>query len=642
MGQEVQDGNVSFRGGQNSGVLPDRIGEDQYARGVNVTTKDGGLGPRPGFVHQQLSVVTEGGITQDSGMFVSYSEIFRSGKFQGSAPYVSDNGQFILAVISGVIFQIDPIANTAEVLEIEDPTITTTPVSDEFLPETERLDQYVARHPISEAGRFMTIFDYPALPVIIEGSEARRSDPDATDVDGDPEPEVPASVMGAYNQNRLFVASQVHEFTGGDPVGSLTAPNAPITFKEIFNPASAFIGQVFSLGSTNTNNPITALGFIQVPDTSTGIGPLFIATKDSVYTFRTDLPRTSWEQVQFGSLILFNSGIAGFKAFTNLNSDLIYMGGDGQIRSLHTGRQEQSRWSNNPIDRELGDYVRFDDKALNQLSVVSSFRNRVFVAVNPYSMFARDVCGKPVVDYAFRGIAVMELDNVSALLRAANPVWAGIWTGIDPTDILVLDNELYIFAKDANGKNDFYKLDESRSSDVYAGVSRTIVSRFYTREYSFESGSMLKEEKSTKLLLTDLSGQVEVSVDRKSESAANFSLWGEWKHKAQVGTKDAACGELKELSPHSLRELTFGEPKQHDCNEVTNDDLRYFRKQQYRVTISADTWKLIDFLAMAEMQPDANRTAGVCDSKEVLIEKNCKDVSDWGLYDIESEAGCLI
>lgn len=640
MAQEIRDGNVSFRGGQNDGFLPDRIGEDQYSRGINVTTQDGGLGPRPGFVHTRIEVITEGGVTQDDGTFQSYVDIFRSGKFQGSHPYISDNGKFIIAVISGVIFQIDPVAETASVLTVEASKLTTSPVSDFVQPPTERLDQYCARHAMTAAGRFLVIFDFPSTPVIIEGSEARRSDPNATDVDGAPCPEVPASVLGAYNQSRLFVTSQVHEFTAGDPVGSRTAPDAPITFKEVFNEAAAFLGQVFSLGSTNTNNPITAIGFIQVPDTSTGIGPLFVATKDAVYTFRSDQPRTVWEQIQFGSLVLFNSGIAGEKAFTNLNSDLIYMGGDGQIRSLHAARQEQSRWSNNPIDRELGEFVRFDDKRLSALTVVASYRNKVYVTVNPYSLFASDVCGVPVVDHAFRGIAVLELDNVSALLRGANPVWAGIWTGIDPTDIVQLDDELYLFAKDSNGKNDFYRLDESISHDVYNGERRSIISRVYTREYIFENPTALKEEKGVQLLLTSLDGEISIRVDRKAESAARFSKWGEWEHNARTKTVDAGCGPLKNLNKHALRELTFGDPEEFDCNEVTQDDHRYFFKSQYRLTIQADDWKLQTLSIKAEVQPDDMRTAGVCDSQVVDVERNCDDVDDWNLYDVTMEAGC--
>lgn len=621
MGETIADGTTAFIGGQNAGILPDRIEPQQYARGVNLTTRDGGLGPRAGFVHQDIKVITEG-----------YETIFRAGKFQGAHPYIADNGQFVIVVISGVIFQIDPERKTAEVLEIERES-TSSYIDESFSPATERLDQYCARHPMSDAGRYLVVYDYPDLPVIIEGSNARRSNPERINADGEPVPEIPTSVRGAYNNNRLFITNQVHEFTAGDPVGSLTAPDAPITFQEIFIPAAPYLGQSFSLGSTNTNNPITALGFIQVPDTSTGVGPLFIATRDAVYTFRTDLPRSSWEQVQFGSLLLFNSGIAGGKAFTNINSDLIYMGGDGQVRSLHAARQEQSRWSNNPIDRELGDYVRFDDKELNELTVVSSIGNKVFVTVNPYSLFAQDSDGVPVVDHAFRGLAVLELDNVSAMLRATNPVWAGIWTGINPTDMVVLDNEMYIFAKDRNGQNDMYLMDPSITYDVYAEERVPVVSRLYTRQYNFEDPFSLKEEKNIQLSLSNLSGDVKLTVDRKIEGATKFTRWTEWEHNAPTGVKDAGCGDLPNLSPHTLRELFLGDPEEHDCSGINRDDFRYFRKSQYRFTIQAENWNISELRVIAEREPDDMRKSDMCDpSKEVQVEADCSDIPDWDLY----------
>ena len=634
MGQVLFDGNISFRGGQNAGTLPDRIREDQYAAGINVSTRDGGLGPRSGFVQEEFTFITEGGVTLPDGNVKSYQAIFRGGKFQGASKYSTDIGTFVIAVISGVIFKIDPSCRTIDVIEIQPQRSTVTQTIEAFEPATQRINQYCRRVNFAEAGRFLVIFDYPDNPVIIDGGEARRANSDATDIDGNPCPEVPASVIGAFNQNRLFVSNAVHEFTGGDPVGSLASLDAPVTFKEIFIQAAPFLGQAFSLGTTNTNNPITAMGFIQVVDTSTGIGPLFVATKDSVYTFRTDLPRAQWEQTRFGSLLLFNAGIAGQRAFAHTNSDLLFMSGDGRIRSLSMARSEQAQWANTPIDREVRNWVKFDDRSLIPLTVVESFNNKVFFTVDPFRTEAQDLSDKPISDYAFGGMIVLELDNTSGLTEGGQPVWAGLWSGVYPMDLIKIDDDLFIFSKDPNSKNAIYRLDESVGYDVVDSKVKQVTSRIYTRQYTFGNLFKLKEERSVSPTLTQLEGDVCVRVDRKVESASKWLKWRDFTHKAPTEScAPDTCEELPVLIPHNLRELNLGSPEEsEECNPVTDELLDFFRKMQCRVTINAKGWRLEDFQVQAEEQEEDNLQTETCETRCVELEKDCEDINDWMLY----------
>lgn len=634
MGQELFDGNVSFRGGQNAGVLPDRIGETQYASGVNVTTKDGGLGPRPGFIHQQITVVTEGGVTNLDSSVTPYSTIFRTGKFQMSAPYVTDAGEKIITVISGIIFEIDPVRMEASVIPIEEQESFKTSTDEIIEPSTQRLDQFRARYNWSDAGRFFTIFDYPDFPVIIEGGEARRADPDATTVIGTSSPEIPKADIGTFNQSRLFVGSHVHEFTAGDPVGSLAAPDAPVTFEEVLVPGAPYFGQIFSLGSTNTNNPITAMGFIQLADTSTGIGPLFVSTKDAVYTYRTDYPRDQWESIQFGSLILYNSGMAGPRSFTNVNSDLIFMGSDRQVRTLHTARASQGKWTNAPIDREVRNWTQSNDIELTDFTVSATYKNRVFITVDPFRVSALTLDGAQTRDYAFGGIIVLELDNISGLLRDAEPVWAGIWTGLYFMEMVELGGEFYIWSKDPNNVNNLYKLDESRTYDIFENEIKQITSRIETKQYPFQNKFVLKEEVNIESTLTDLEGDVTVRIDRKSESAPNWIKHRTWKHTATTCvSSDVGCEEQPVLLPHSFRELNFGSPEEEGCSSVNGDSFNYFRKMQYRFTINAKHWKLEDLRAKAEVQEDDGNISINCEAfEDKTVEKDCSDVPDLALY----------
>lgn len=635
MQDELTDGNLSFRGGQNAGTLPDRIREDQYAYGINITTKDGGAGPRPGFVFTDITVTTEGGVPDVVGKIVPYQEILHSGKFQGAHAYITESLTGILAVVSGVIFVINPVLQTAEVLEIEEQEGELTGISPQFEPSSQRLDQYAQRFNISNAGRFVVIHDYPDTPVIIEGGVARRADPDAVDEQGNPAPELFASVLGTYNQSRYFFSSIANEFTAGDPVGSTAAPDAPITVLEIGTTAAPFVGQVFSLGSTNQNKPITAMGFTQVMDSSTGLGPMFVATKDSIYTFRTDLPRTQWEQTQFGRLLLFNAGIAGQRAFVQVNTDLMFISGDGRIRSLLVSASGQQKFANTPIDREVQNWNVMDDPELMSIAVAEAVGNRVFFTVSPYRTFAQDLERNPVVDYAFEGMVVLELDNLSGLLADAAPAWAGLWTGIQPMDIVNVDGTIWIFSKD-EGVNALYRMDESLSYDIYKDQPRNIVARIYTREYPFQDRFKLKKEKFVEPTFSNVRGDMSCIIDRKTEASGKWLRWREWRHNAIVDDcEDACCDTRPVLQEQSFRDLNFGSPEvEGDCDPITREDLRYFKRAQYRLTISARNWKLQTFRAVANLQEDAQLIHGPCEHLQRKLEKDCSDVSDWLLYSV--------
>ncbi len=185
----VIDGTVSFEGGCNAGLTSDRIAKNQYAKGINVSSKNGSLTPRDRFVHIPIQVTTKG-----VELGVSYQEIFDRGKFQGERTFMQDLQSYVISVRSGVIFSVDLQRGTATVLR------TTT---------DDRISRYHRRVNIVQAGKYMVIFDWPNQPVIIRDAAARRSNFYAVDNQGLPAPEIPQSRLGVFLQNRLWVANDI-------------------------------------------------------------------------------------------------------------------------------------------------------------------------------------------------------------------------------------------------------------------------------------------------------------------------------------------------------------------------------------------------------------------------------------------------
>lgn len=604
MAEIISDIQGSFRGGQDASTTPDDVAPDAYFAGINVSTKQGALSPRSGFKKHLLSF-PPGGVVQQNLQINPYEDVFKNGKFQALIHYSIGTQYYLIYIVSGVIFIINQDTYSVEVIDIDDGS---------------RLDEHQDRVRWSAAGRFLVLFDYPAFPVIVEGTTARRANPAAL--------EVPISEQGTYNQNRLFVSNAGNEFTGGDPSGSLAAPDAPITFQEVLQPASSYYGQIFQLPTNYLNDQISAMAFLQLTDTSTGIGPLLVSTPKAIFSYQTQNPRDQWEAGQFGSILVQDNGIAGEKAFTNVNSDIFYVSNDGEVRSLSMSRDEQKKWSKVPISKEVRNWLKYWDRDLVEYASLAYFNNKIFITANPYRTRAFDTNKFSVVDYTFGGMVVIELDNISKLGQDSKPVWAGLWTGMRPMDFALNNDRLFVAAKDevANG---LWEIVPELTVDMIEGKERLITAQVYTREYMFQDPFQNKEVHSIDLALENVEGNFELDLKYKPSHGERFLHWKTFKHEAPVDICGMPlCGEIQGLSGHSFRELNLGSPEEADaCDLVTLTSYSYFRRLQLKFTITGKYWELHGFKVKAIIKPQAETNA-ICEPFPVVkIPKECNN--DW-------------
>lgn len=601
-----------FIGGQDSSVIPDRIPDNCVAAGINISTKRGSLAPRWGFERKTITY-PQGGFFNQNKDYVSYKELFDSGKFQLIAPYPAGGTlDRLLIVIAGTIFIFNVDSNTLSIVPISDGSMLN--------PRASRLNW-------TPAGKSFVIFDFPSFPVIVTGTTARRADPTQY--------EVPVSVNGAYNQNRLFIANAGNEFTAGDPVGNTSTPNAPLTFEEIIAPASVYLGQVFQLTTQNANEPITAMGFLQVADTSTGIGPLLIATSRSIYSYNTTQPRSDWEQGQFGAVLTYNTGVVGPRAWANANSDLFFLSADGYVRTLSMSRDEQSRWSKIPISREVEPWMKYYDPSLKQFGFVSYYKNKVFFSANPYRIQAVDYSTrKNIADYAHSGFVVLELDNVSSFGSPGKPTWAGLWTGVNPMDMVVLNERAFVIAKDNLSQNSIWEVNPSINYDTSDCKIRYVHSRIYTKEHDCGDPFVNKETHSIDMNFDALRGDFRINIKYKTSHSPKFIQWGEVKYNSPWRSCEMPCNScLSGFSHHMIRDLTIGSPSGDglDCDPATRELYQIFRKIQLQIDFSAIYWELHEYRIKAVLRIQENQETVCQDFETVPICEECND--DWCVED---------
>lgn len=607
-------GYSDFLGGQDASKLPDNIPPNAYASGINVTTAKGILSPRWGF-ERKINEFPQGGVADYYTKRVKlYGDIFFTGNFQMAAPYSVGVENYILLVISGTIFLYNIRLRTTQILDIQGGS---------------RISSITPRLRWTDADRYLIIFDNPAFPVIIEGIEARRSDPEKD--------EIPISVIGAYNQNRLFVGNAGNEFTGGDPVGSLAAPNAPITFQEVLTPGSPYFGQIFQLSTNYNADPITAMAFLQLIDTSTGIGPFLVATRNAIYSYNTQVPRDDWEAGQFGTIALNNAGIAGPRAFANVNSDLFFLSGDGQVRTFSMSRNEQGKWSKTPISREVQNWLKYWDKDLMEIGFVGYYQNKVFISANPYRVRALNNANTPIFDYTHGGLVVLEMDNVSSMLEDSRPVWAGLWTGVRPMEMVTIADRCFIVSKDDGGVNQIYEVNPELTYDTADGKVRYVKARVYTKEWDYEQPFANKQIGNLDLDFEQMQGDITLTAEYKPSHASGFHHWRTFQHKAPWRSCVVPSPEeVNGFAGQQIRDMNLGTPPDDSiCSAVGGDIIDTFRKIQLALTVTGKYWELHNIGLLARYIPQ-NLTESICEElPPKVVPLECRN--DWTIPEFE---GC--
>jgi hypothetical protein len=570
----ISDGQLTFVEGQDASKSHYEVSQQAYFLGVNVTTKTGSLSPRWGV--KQHTLVFKN---------IQDEELFKKGKFQAGFSFKANNTSYLLCILSGNLFYVD--TNTFEVDLI--PDITVNPIAD--------------RVNWSYADKYLVIFDFPDYPVLIESTSARRANKDDL--------EVPISVLGSLTQNRLGIANAGSEFTFGDPTGSLAAPDAPISFLEVQQLASPYFGQIFKLPTNYQNEPITAMGFLQLTDTSTGIGPTIVATRNAVFAYQTNQPRAAWEASQFGAIVVPNAGIAGQRAQVNVNDDLFFLSNEGDLRSLSMSRDEQNKWARVPLSDEVSNILKFD-KDLIKLASLTYYKNKVFVTTNPYAVVLEN--GR--LDYVHEGFAVFEFDNVSKFLVDSKPVWAGLWTGINPTDSCVVDDKMFIFGKDG-GENVIYSYDTSCSFDYTRGQKKPIISEVETKELTFQDEFSDKELHSLDLNLHDVVDRVTIDIFYKYNYTNIYKKWASFTRYL----KKAFCYNPSNYVKMNFPELSTGAPDE-TCEET-------FRSLRLRFKITGYGWRLRSYKVNA-LKASQSENYDSCDfSEEQEIEQEqCETVKE--------------
>ena len=448
---KATDGFASLQGGMNGGVLNTAIPFNQYAKGINVTCRNGVLGTRPRVV--EVDVVPDG----------SAAECIAHGKFQGSYTYQYQDTTFIAFGMNGRIFLIDPVAEV-----IYDMTSVIGAMS-----------STVDRLHFCQAHTYLVVQDGTNLATIIESTAARKA------VAADDE--VPIGTIMAYVHGRLFIKTGDRQFVAGN----ILLPNDPGSVL-VFTETEYLAGGTALFIPVDLGN-ITGMTWAQNYGEATGDGPLIVMCDRGMVSYRVSVPRMQWQDMPIMKIEPGGNGNASEYGVVRFNEDLLFMSWNGlqDFALLSTENATKHRLTN--LDSEIAPLLALEDPKTRRLVSACKFDDRLLYTALCEPTTAAGERGETLEDFRFTGLISLDYapsNGIASMGQISKPAYDGIWTGFHPmglsSGIFDYEEMCFVFGKDDEGVNHLYRLMKEQGPDVsLAKGAIPVQSRVYTRGMPF-------------------------------------------------------------------------------------------------------------------------------------------------------------
>lgn len=664
------DGMMSFLGGQDSGRTPNQLSEAQSFELYNSTVRGGRWQPRPGFDKIELTFPND-----------EVESWFLTKRNQGTIVFTSINGRtiqvwsvggrfFTVDVDNGgIVTDITPTKSTSTTAGFTVPAVgstTTVSVSDSDTVQVgypmmingknytvisksgstltiENIDDTPASIIASaatviyldansdqvgivymvEAEGFLIAQDGLSKAFIFDGGNSRRADP--------AKQEIPTGTAMAYGIGRLWVAINGGKFVASDIV---YGPSGTSAF-ERRDAILKFTENTFLAGGGAFTAPgnITAMAFVSSLDTSTGQGPLMVFTDSAIVSVNAPTSREAWAAVtnpiQTISL-LANGAMSFYGTVPTVNGDLFYRAIDG-LRSFFLARREFGTFGNTPISSEIENLLRGDAEDLLQYQSAIVFDNRLLFT------------GKSIpVQYGskWKGIGVLDFDNMTSMLDKSPPVYDGVWNGLDTVWLFTgkygRTQRAFIAAINEDGENELWEISKGHQFDNGSNrIKRTAV----TRAFKFSNELEMIQLHNLEIFVAEVIGDCDITVRYRPDE---YPCWFAWNDQPVCANWRKCSTWTNCETPTAFRggyktRIPFGQPP--DVDE-TNDGKPARLGYTHQLEIVIEGYCEIQKLRVTAKEIDEEPDPRV-DLDETCKTFNCcpPDYYEWRISDATDAGG---
>lgn len=467
----------------NNGLSQSRLGPFQASLLINATTRGDYVMQRPGF-RRIMTVLAE-----PPGMFQHFSD------------FITDDGrQFLMAVVAGRVYRVDPLAKT--VLEV---TIPGDPN-----PST------LMRGWSDQAETFWIYNDGQTKPLIFNGGSARRAAPN----------EIQPGTVISYVQGRLWYAlPDGLSFRATDLVGNQDSGTIAYNYRDsvLRETENDYLNEGGDFRIPARCGEITAMAATSILDTSQGQGPLQVLCQRNAFSVNTPVDRTVWKNVTYPiqTESLIGAGCAGAQNTINVNGDLFFRGFDG-IRSFIIARRQFRDWGNTPQSFEMSGLLKFDQQDLLTFGSSAVLDNRFLTTLSPSFSQA---------GVFHRGLAVVDLAPITSIQTLAAPVYDGLWTGLRILGIRQTVLGVFMLTLADDDSIELWQITtDERFDDGDGRIQWTVVPRamFVDRDPVGRPGRNLKRLETADLEYDQLSGLVDFRMSWQPDAYPCPTIWSEW------------------------------------------------------------------------------------------------------------------
>lgn len=445
------------------------------------------------------------------------------------------------------------------------------------------------------------------------------------------EPEsMPTGTAMAYTQGRLAVTTPDNHVIISDHIygNQLTNTRGVETFKEY-----AQYNDIGVFGTPSNLGPITGITPVTQPGTVNAQGPLLVMCSNGAYTISTSSPRSQWLTSGVQLTVLTGRGGAGDKAITNVNNDVWFLSSDGVITSYafeHQYRSSESATAS--ISLEVDQYMSLTSDFMMPYASMIVSDNRLLTTTA--------IQRSPSTEGGFHryGLGMVALDLYAGPTdqQKASMLWDGLWTGIQPCELINLyaDKHQRSFAISFDGdENRIYEICRSGYDDEIGGKRVKIKS-------SFSTGGLLIQrnfnerpiDKSATAVSMSISGCVNKCTVGADIKPIYYPMWTKAMEDRTIGSdrRPIELGILKMNASPQYAGIR-GDTIQSDAREMASYRL-IKRSSGFQVRVNCVGSMFVERLQLqAETIPDTTSAADaeIDDNADELITGSVENLFDY-------------
>lgn len=481
-------------GGISSAVAPELLPQGQFAWAANVAVRGGKPHTRPPIVERI---------------------ILPEGLHQGSA-YFGVQGGMIVCAIAGRIYRLRIGTNLFSYEEIPLGFVNSGVLKQAWFQQTVET---------------LVIQDGQSNAILYNGSTARRAASD----------EVPRGRSMAYGNGRLWVAINENELVAGDIRTRTAGSELKFTETDYLSGGGALY---FPRG-------ITGLAFIPITGAA-DFGTLIVFSRDSAESIRADVTnRDMWpNMVGFVTNVFRNIGCSGDWSPTEVNQDLYWRDGRGDIRSLANAISTANTPGSTPISREVQRLVDFDSEQLLPWVSAVYFDNRLLMTSSPYLNVSAGV--------SFKDLVSLDFSPISTNQAKAPPAYDGQWTGIPGIAQLITgefdgQNRAFAISSGEDGINRLWEIMTRGRDDAYlscgsGGIPNRIEAYIEYPSIGFGLPKNRKRLERCDIWFGGIDGELDMRLYWRTD---NDQKWNEWDDSSACATTT----DSSTTTPHTWKNL---------------------------------------------------------------------------------------